>query len=134
MNPSEAEKFFEAVRSDLPGTVSKIIHRGSAVALRLEADSRPDMWAELFVPGETWCTLSFNGGFQTGEVYEDATEAERRASLLRFVAISLAYLRGDYRIRKSAWLRQPVLEISTDSGVVEVDLTIDASFRKLFGR
>ena len=91
-------------------------------------------WTVIRTPGARWYSLELGEDHEHDVVDEDATTDEVRGYLRRYVEVATAYLRGDYEVTRSRWLRTPILVVHLGDEQVRVDAKLGWEFTRLARR
>lgn len=78
-------------------------------------------WTVIRTPGARWYSLELGEDHEHDVVDEEATTDEVCGYLRRYVEVATAYLRGDYELTRSRWLRTPILVVHLGDEQLQVN-------------
>jgi hypothetical protein len=91
-------------------------------------------WAVIRTPGARWYSVELGADHEHDVVDEEASMDEVRGYLRRFVMIATAYLKGEYDVIRSRWLRGPILVVRIEDQQLHVNpklgWTLTSRFRR----
>jgi hypothetical protein len=114
MDVIDAEKLLAALEPGDDDLRSEVGVRDRVAYLKITTLSDPDDFAVVCTPGSRWYEVSVRGGYSAIHFDEEATDDEVATLVREYLALAVAYLRGNRTVVTSRVLRIPAVRVEAE--------------------
>lgn len=134
LNTLETEQLLRELAPGDSAIHSEVGSRGDVAALTLNLIGQRGRSVLIESPGDWWFTLTTDGGYSAVHADLDLQPEAIREVLASYVKVGRAYLRQGGELRRSGWLRFPVLLIEEGPDRVTLSRPVTTHLASLIKR